>query len=303
MRELLDAPNPLPLLIEAEDGLDTEEIGRYLHARAARPGAFHAIDCTAPDAEHRLFGADVGAVGRLEVVGRRSPLVAVPAGTVFLRHLGDLPASAQRRLARVLRDGEALVAGRRRARLIARVIACAVPGVDVEVRDGRIRPDLLRRFGPTRPQIPALRARPEDVAEIVQRAAADTAAAADRPLATLTRAAVTVLAALPWPGNLRELRAVLQRVIGNAEHDSIRQEDVLTELAMNVRSVRVSADVTLREARRRFERQYIAAVLEQHGWRMSEAARTLGIERANLYRKTRHLGITRRAPGRMADAS
>ena len=60
---------------------------------------------------------------------------------------------------------------------------------------------------------------------------------------------------------------------------------------------RITPSVSLREARRRFEREYIATVLEQHGWRMSEAARTLGIERANLYRKTRELGIQRSAPG------
>jgi DNA-binding NtrC family response regulator len=85
-------------------------------------------------------------------------------------------------------------------------------------------------------------------------------------------------------------------VLRGARRDEIRQEDVLAHLPIDGAPPRIGPHVSLREARRQFERDYIASVLERHSWRMSEAARTLGIERANLYRKTRQLGIVRRSP-------
>jgi transcriptional regulator of acetoin/glycerol metabolism len=95
-----------------------------------------------------------------------------------------------------------------------------------------------------------------------------------------------VLAAFPWPGN------VVERVLRDVPGDVVRQEDILPTVSVEGLAGRTPLG-SLREARRRFEREYIAAVLEQHQWKMSDAARTLGIERANLYRKTRQLGITR----------
>ena len=103
-----------------------------------------------------------------------------------------------------------------------------------------------------------------------------------------------MLSAPAWPGNLDELRAVLDRVLRAAPAGPVRQEDVLAHLPIDGGCARIAPQVSLREARRQFEREYIASVLERHRWRMSEAARTLGIERANLYRKTRQLGILRR---------
>ena len=115
-----------------------------------------------------------------------------------------------------------------------------------------------------------------------------------------TQAALTVLSAPAWPGNLDELRAVLDRVLRAAPAGPIRQEDVLAHLPIDGVLARIAPEISLREARRQFEREYIASVLERHRWRMSEAARTLGIERANLYRKTRQLGIMRRAGAPLA---
>jgi sigma-54 dependent transcriptional regulator, acetoin dehydrogenase operon transcriptional activator AcoR len=90
---------------------------------------------------------------------------------------------------------------------------------------------------------------------------------------------------------------MLSRVLDRLDAPVVRQEDLLPAVPFDGIVRRATPAVSLREARRRFEREYIASVLEQHGWRMSEAARTLGIERANLYRKTRELGIQRNAPG------
>jgi DNA-binding NtrC family response regulator len=290
------AASAAPALIVADRGLDPESIARAIHERS-RPGTpFTVFDCAAadaPDVERVLFGtrprADAGAI---DVIGSSSALFRTRGGTLLLRNILDLPAAAQRRLARVLRDQEIMVAGRR-VSLRARVIGAAPASVAAEVGDGHFRSDLFRRLSQTCIAVPALQERPEDIPAFAHRIA--TALRGGKPPA-FTQAALTVLSAPSWPGNLDELQAVLDRVLRAAPTGSIRQEDVLAHLPIDGAFTRIAPQVSLREARRRFERGYVAAVLERHDWRMSDAARTLGIERANLYRKTRQLGIARSVP-------
>jgi DNA-binding NtrC family response regulator len=301
-RVALDLPGSARLLILADEGLDPAAVARYVHERT-RPGQpFIHIDGAQPEAE-RVEAAVLGqrtrvAAGTLETLGSGSALVAARRGTVFLENIGELPDAVQRSLARLLRDGEARVGGRDRVRLAARVVASATPALLIEARDGRFRADLLRRFGTLPVTIPALRLRPEDLPAIVHRVASETAASMGTPVPSFTQAALTVLAAMPWPGNLDELQATLSRVLRDVPGHTIRQEDLLHLLPIVPFQgvIHSRPAVSLREARRRFEREYIASVLEQHDWRMSDAARTLGIERANLYRKTRQLGIARSTP-------
>jgi DNA-binding NtrC family response regulator len=306
-RATLDLPGAGPLLILAEEGLDPAAVARYVHERSRGTQPFIHIDCAGSDADG-LETAILGSRTRtgsneLETLGPGSAFVAARRGSLFLENIGELPAAVQRRLTRLLRDGEARVGGRDGVRLPARVMASATPNLQADARDGRFRADLLRRFGAMPVAIPALRLRAEDLPAIVDRVAGEIAAGIDRPAPAFTQAALTVLAAMPWSGNLDELRTTLGRVLRDVPGDTIRQEDLLHLLPIvPFQGIvgRVKPAVSLREARLRFEREYIAAVLEQHDWRMSEAARTLGIERANLYRKTRQLGIVRSAPAERA---
>jgi DNA-binding NtrC family response regulator len=292
--------SPAPGLIVADEGLDTETIVQALHDRS-RPGTVLAlVDCAAAaaDVEHELFGARVrdDANTGLERIGASSALVHVRGGTVYLSHILDLPAATQRRLARILRDREVRVSGRRVA-VRARVIGHAPASVATEVAEGHFRADLFRRLAQISIPVPALRERPEDIPVCVARIAAGLRAG-EPP--GFTQAALTVLSAPAWSGNLDELRLVVERVLRAAPAGLIRQEDVLAHLPIDGAFARIPPHISLREARRQFERQYIASVLERHRWRMSDAARTLGIERANLYRKTRQLGIMRRTGAPLA---
>lgn len=299
-RGRLEQPGTAPLLVIAEDGLDAAAIARYVHDRTRAGQPFVHVDCATAgtDAPDRvLFGVRARAAAELETVGAGAALLAARRGTLFLDHIGDLPAVLQRRLARALRDGEVRVAGRDRVTLDARIVAAASPALPGDARDGRFRSDLLRRFGPSPVTVPSLVARPADLPVIVSRVAADLRRDSGREVPAFTPAALTMLAALPWTGNLDELRDMLARVLARVDGSLVRQEDLVPAVPLDGLVRRVAPAVSLREARRRFEREYIASVLEQHGWRMSEAARTLGIERANLYRKTRELGIQRIAPG------
>jgi DNA-binding NtrC family response regulator len=282
-----------PVLIAADAGLDAAAVARAIHDRTRAGAPFLTVDCAADPVrvDRELFGAT--AADRQSDVDRlaaASPLLRARDGTVYLTHLADLPAAAQRRLARIVRDREVRANGRRVA-VRARIIAQASPSIDADVRDGHVRADLFRRVAQIAIAIAALRERAEDIPALAARIGAAFAGPGGP---AFTQAALTVLAAPPWTGNLDELRGVLEKALRTAANGTVRQEDVLAHLPIDGAFSRIAPQVSLREARRQFERDYIAAVLERHRWRMSDAARTLGIERANLYRKTRQLGIVRR---------
>ncbi len=290
----LAAARPGSILLVAEPGCAPRAVAGFLHDRTRHREPMVALDCAAAEASdmaRRLFGSPPprGAASDLEALGRGAALIEAAAGTLFLENIDELSASAQRRLGRLLRDGEARVASRTQAvALRFRLIAATSRDLDGEVREGRFRQDLLRRFAPGGVAIPPLRQRPEDVEAIIERLLGDRGDAGR----TFTQPAVTVLAALPWPRNIEELGAFLGGVLADAG-PLVTQEDVLAHVPVDGAFTRWDLTASLREARRRFERDYIAAVLDRHAWRMSEAARALGIERANLYRKTRQLGIAR----------
>ena len=295
-RAALESSGSEPLLLLVEEGIEPAAIARFLHGRARPGGRFVEIGCAQPDPlqlEMSLLGASARRGRDLEVLGPAAAVLAAPGGTVFLEHAEELPAAVQRRLARLLRDGEVIVEGRGRRRLDACVVASAAPGITADTREGRFRGDLLRRFGATIP-IPALHARRDDLPAVIAAVSGELATELgleDTP--RFTQAALTVLSSLPWSGNVTELRAAVARILAATVGPLVRQEDVLRTVTVERLVAGITPGVSLREARRRFEREYIAAVLEQHDWRMREAARTLGLERANLYRKARQLGISR----------
>ncbi len=290
----LAAGSRTPVLVIAEPGCRPKLIAELLHARTRPRSPLVAIDCGTAgpaDMDSRLFGtvSKRTPARDLESIGADAAIVTAGAGTVFLEDIDELPASAQRRLARILRDGEVRLTSRQPAvTLPFRLVASTTRDLETEVREGRFRQELLRRFGTCRIVLPPLRQRAGDLAAIIERVVADMGGA-PRPF---TQPAVTVLAALPWTGNLDELVDVLGKILAHAGA-IVTQEDVLAHVPIDGAFARPDLTASLREARRRFERDYIAAVLERHQWRMSEAARALGIERANLYRKTRQLGIAR----------
>ena len=302
------------VIVVAERGLDAESIGRALHAQSARRAfPFVVLSCagSAQEVDRALFGVPARRRGdELESISAASALARAQSGVLFLDDVTELPAAAQRRLARVLRDSEAHVhapssrsrqlesVGPRTGRqtLDVRVIAAAPSGLVSAVDDGRLLDNLARRL-PLIVDVPPLRQRREDVGDIAGRILDERA-----PGRQFTPAALTVLAALPWRRNIAELRALINRLATLAPSQTIRQEDVLAEVQLDRPPLRPGSN--LREARRQFERDHIASVLRDYGWQMREAARALGMERANLYRKARQLGIPLRrgtpAPARAA---
>ena len=288
---LLDAG----VLITGEPGTAVESVARELHNCGAHSAAPYVIvDCDGPDPaslERLLFGAaPADAPTDLGCASGDSRLAAARGGTLFLHQVTELPAAVQARLARIARDGEMWLDGGPVATGF-RFVASAPPGIDTEVHAHRFRADLHRRLSAVRIDLPSLRDRATDVPAIAVRLLEDISAARALSARSFTQAALALLGALTWPGNVAELNDVIGRVVTNTRDEVIQIEHLLPALQLDRAPAPFVPAGNLREARLRFERDYIAAVLQQHQWRMADAAQTLGIQRPNLYRKARQLGI------------
>ncbi|MCU1385622.1 MAG: hypothetical protein JWL71_4319 [Acidobacteria bacterium] len=281
-------------LITAEAGAGVEAVARELHQRGRPSAPFVAVHCDVADAasvDRLLFGHPApDAVTDLEPVAADSAIASARGGTLYLHHVTELRASAQAQLARIARDGEVRIDGVPVATSL-RFIASAQPGVDADVHAHRFRSDLYRRLSAVRIDLPPLRDRPDDVPALAVRLLEDACAACGRAPGTFTQAALALFGALTWPGNLDELRTAVERIVNDGVQEVIQIEQILPALQLHRAHAPFVPSGSLREARLRFERDYIASVLQHHAWRMAPAAQALGIQRPNLYRKARQLGI------------
>ncbi len=300
------------VLITGEPGSGRSHLARVLHARRAgthgdgRP--FIVEDCSVggPAAlERRLFGVQSSngydaRNGRaaFERVARDGTIHRARGGTLSLVNLPDAPARLQARLARLLRDREAELADQpgTLVDLDQHVIVCADPGVDEAIADGRVRPELYDRVAQARIDVPPLRRRREDIPALAVSLIREACSARGVPAKGITRSALKVLAALPWRGNVAELKTLGDLLVRTSSRAVIDLDDVLEHASFEDAVVRVDLGMSLREAKARFERECIAATLARHQGRVSEAARALGIQRTNLYRKVRELQVVRPRP-------
>jgi DNA-binding NtrC family response regulator len=292
------------IMICGERGSGREMVARAIHAHSAhRHAPFITIDCSSPEPEEvelSLFGVLIkrgsNAPERrsLERVRRQSRIAEAAGGFLFLENVAELSARAQARLVRVLRDREVYVEeARERIALTVRVVASAEGTVTAALEEGRLRPDLYERLSLIRIDVPALRQRREDIPVLATHFLKDLCQANGTPLKTLTRPALTLLAALPWRGNVPELKALLERLILLVPQGLIRLEDVLAHTQLEGSPSPIRLDATLRQARARFESEYIAAVVQHHRGRIADAAKVLSVQRTNLYRKMRRLNLMR----------
>ena len=281
------------VLLVAERGVDVESVVRELHAAARGAAApLIAVACADDSAINRaLFGAPAtDRATDLVTVTSDSRVGSARGGTLFLQDVAELPAAVQARLARLVRDGEMFLDGQP-VSTNYRIVASASPGIEREVRECRFRPDLFRRIAALRIDLPSLRDRAEDIPVLVARLAEEHRNQHGGPARRFTDAALAVMSALSWAGNLAELRSVIGRVLCQTSAAVVQIEQVLPSLQLDRSMTAFFPAGSLREARLRFERDYIAAVLQYHGGKVAEAAQTLGIQRPNLYRKARQLGI------------
>jgi DNA-binding NtrC family response regulator len=288
------APTRGRLLITGESGTGKELVARAIHRAsplAARP--FVKVNCAAipPDLiESELFGhergAFTGAVGQ-----RRGVFEAADGGTLLLDEVGDMSASAQAKVLRVLETGELQrVGGESTVRVDVRILAATNRDLPQAVREGAFREDLFFRLNVIPLRVPPLRERQGDVPLLARAFMAACCRQNGFPERRIDDAAMERLAAYAWPGNVRELKNLVERATIFCD-GVIGVTDLPDELRPPQPPARALEAATLREFRDTMEREFIWRRLEQFGWNVSRTAEALGIERTNLHRKLRALGL------------
>lgn len=294
------------ICISGEPGTGRTLVARLIHRLGNEEGArpFVTEDCagdTPQELERRLFGSpSVGATNGssktgTEQISRAGALYLARGGTLLLRNLIEAPARVQARLARVLRDREAVVANGKHTltELDIQPMATLDTDVDGAVADGRLRGDLFKQLAQVRIDMPALRRRREDIPLLTLQMLKQVCRTQGVPDKGLSRAVIQVLTALPWSGNATELRALIETLVAAVDRPVIHLEDLLEHARLDGGAEPVDVGATLRDAKERFERDCISAVLARHHGRVPEAAKALGIQRTNLYRKIRQLNVAR----------
>jgi two-component system nitrogen regulation response regulator NtrX len=282
--------------ILGETGTGKELIARTLHERSSRAsGAFVTLNCAAVPAElieSELFGHEKGSftgaanrhIGKFEQADH---------GTLFLDEIGDMPLSMQAKLLRALEEGEVERIGAGKPTAVdIRVLVATHRNLEALVREGRFRQDLFHRVFVFPLILPPLRERLDDIPALVEHFSRQVCSQNNWKPILFTLETLQALAAYPWPGNLRELRNVVERLMLLTSDHEVSVNTVTAALPTFADS-RTSGQTTgsLADRVQDFERQTIIAELKRNNFHITNAAKALGLERSHLYKKAEQLGI------------
>ena len=291
------APADVPILILGENGTGKELAARAVHElspRRAQP--FVKLNCAALPAElveSELFGHEKGAFSGA-VAQRRGRFEEADGGTLFLDEIGDMPAAMQAKLLRVLQDGELMrVGGSGSVRVDVRLISATNRGLQALLAEGRFREDLYYRVNTVEIRVPSLSERRDDIPSLALHFAQAACARNHWRPRGFSPEALALLRQQPWRGNVRELRNTVERILILSTESPIDAEAVRAALpaAAAARPPAVPGEGSLRELADAFEREVVRERLRLHGGHVTNAARSLGLERSHLYKKCRQLGI------------
>ncbi len=304
LRETIDrvAATEARVLILGESGTGKELVAKALHRlspRAKQP--FVRVNCAAiPEEliEAELFGAVKGAYTGASA-SREGRFAAADGGTLLLDEIGDMSLRAQVKVLRVLQEGEFEPVGSTSTHKVdVRVIAATHQDLQRRVEEGGFREDLLFRLNVIPLHVPPLRERPGDVARLVTAFVEQYANQHEFPVPTIEPAAMKLLEAHAWPGNIRELKNVVERLVILGHGKSLGVADLSPELRGAAASATGTAaggnpyaNLPLREAKEALERDLVRAALLDSGGNVTQAARALGLERTHLHKRIRALGI------------
>ncbi|OLD63700.1 MAG: Fis family transcriptional regulator [Acidobacteria bacterium 13_1_40CM_2_68_5] len=289
------APTNGRVLIYGENGTGKELVARAIHALSARRNEpFVEMNCAAiPEdlIESELFGHVRGAfTGASD--SKPGRFVLADGGTLFLDEIADMSMRTQAKVLRVLQEQAFEPVGGSTLRVDVRVIAATNKDLKTEIAAGRFREDLYFRLNVVPLRVPPLRERPEDVPPLARHFVEQFSRTYGR-IKSLASDALPALQSYRWPGNVRELKNVIERLVILTVADVIGLDDVRRMMGAEAQPADdlLRGFGTLREGRENFERQFIQKRLQEAGGNVVRAAELLGLERSNLYRKMRALGI------------
>jgi two-component system nitrogen regulation response regulator NtrX len=291
------APTNGRVLICGENGTGKELVAHLLHLQSQRrEGPFVEMNCAAiPEEliESELFGHVKGSfTGASE--DKEGKFVQADCGTLFLDEVGDMSSKTQAKVLRVLEEQRFTpVGGSASVKVDVRVIASTNKNLEREIELGNFREDLYYRLNVLPFQLPPLRERREDISVLTTYFLDDFARKYSRKPPILTRKAIEILETYLWPGNVRELRNIMERLVIMTPQARIDIYDLPEPMLQRTLPVQTEQEQesSLQAARDRFEREFILQKLVEHKGSVARAAQALRIERSNLYRKLRQLGI------------
>ena len=296
------APTGSRVLITGPAGVGKEIAARTIHdwsPRASAPFITVSAAMMSPERmEEELFGVES------EGVARPGLLEQAHGGTLFLDEIADMPATTQAKMLRVLTDQSyTRVGGQRPVKVDVRVLSATSSDLAEEIAAGRFREDLYYRLNVVPVRIPSLRERREDIPDLVAHFLARFAAERRIATPTVSEEAIAALQAHDWPGNVRQLRNIIERTLILAPVDRVECIDVdllpaeVVEAqgssSMGSSSIAIMGS-PLREARESFEREYLKVQIRRFSGNISRTASFIGMERSALHRKLKALGLADR---------
>ena len=289
------APTDASVFIQGETGTGKELAAQALHKlshRAQYP--FIAVNCSALPKdliESELFGYVKGAfTGATR--NNTGKIAAADGGTLFLDEIADMDPSTQAKLLRVLEDKKIQPLGTTESFSVdIRLISATNQHLQQKIRAGQFREDLFYRLHVVRLVMPTLAQRREDIPLLIQHFIDHYCQAYQRPKKQFSPAALESLVGRDWPGNVRELKNIAEKLAIFVQNSQITPPDIHLALEMQGLAAVKTEHLSLAAARKRFERDYILTKLIVHEWNMTAAANAMGIERTNLHRKIKALGI------------
>jgi two-component system nitrogen regulation response regulator NtrX len=302
------APTPARVLITGENGTGKELVARAIHDLSLRArGPFVEVNCAAIPAElieSELFGHIKGSFTGA-ASDRPGKFELADGGTLFLDEIGDMSLPAQAKVLRALQEGViSRIGSGKPLEIDVRVVAATNKTLEQEIAAGRFREDLLYRLNVVPIEVPPLRVRRGDIPQLVRHFSnqlSGTGRAGLKPK-EFEPGALKLLAAHDWPGNIRELRNAVERLLILAARETVTESDVERLVGEGGRSVAAGEAAasgsllragTFEEFKQAAERAYLQAKLKEHDWNVSETARTLEMPRSNLYKKIERYRLAR----------
>ncbi|MBI5694293.1 MAG: sigma-54-dependent Fis family transcriptional regulator [Nitrospirae bacterium] len=288
------------VLISGENGTGKELVARAIHRASNRAsGPFVTVNCAAiPEEliESELFGHEKGSFTGA-TAQRKGKFEQADGGTIFLDEIGDMSLATQAKVLRTLQESEVQrVGGTSTIKVDVRVIAASNKVLEDEIKAGRFREDLFYRLNVLPFHVPPLRERKGDIPLLAEHFIRAYSAEYGKRPKTLTPGALALFTSYAWPGNVREMRNIIERLVIMAPGDAIAEEQVPPPVRQAVPAAETGGEDymkydSLKDARAAFERDFITMKLKENGGNISKTADALKIERSNLHRKINALGI------------
>lgn len=295
----------VPVLILGESGVGKELFAKAIHeTREAAGSPFIPINCgaiPAPLFESELFGYEKGAFSGADTRGKKGKIELARGGTLFLDEIGEMPLDMQVKLLRVLQEKKYFaVGGTKEIDADFRIIAATNKNIEKMVSENKFREDLYYRLNIVNIQVPPLRRRYEDVIELSHYFFYEFSVRYNRPLHGISQNIMQDLLAYDWPGNIRELRNAIERLVVFATDGHIKREDlpftpepqISPESSLHFEEkITVDPSLTLSKQLGHYEKKIILETLKKQNGNKQAAATQLGITRATLYNRMKKLGI------------